>query len=66
MTKRELFICEICGGQYNTEDECKNCENSHIIPKQIVRYSYIPAISRYPYGVTIKMSDGEELSYNRL
>lgn len=68
MKKIELFVCEHCGTQYATKEQCKLCESIHCPPKEIKSCRYIPYKSDktgYPITVQIEMSDGRTVTYKR-
>lgn len=67
MKKIELFVCDHCGTQYDTQEQCKLCESTHCPPKEIKLCRYMPykSAKRYPIMVQIEMSDGKMVTYKR-
>lgn len=68
LKKIELFVCEHCGTQYVSEEECRMCESVHHLPKKIVSCEYDAykyGGSGYPSRVQIEMSDGTMVVYKR-
>lgn len=68
MKELKLFVCEICGTQYNEKKKCQECETSHKKPKNIVHARYVPYRnnkSGYPNKIEVEFSYGEVLSYCR-
>ena len=71
MKKIEVYQCELCGAQYNTEDECKECENYHIkpVPVGISCAKWLPkGLSKangFPMKVSVTFEDGTTLVYIR-
>lgn len=69
MKKIEVYQCELCGAQYNTEDECKECENYHIKPVSIAGAKWLPkGLSKangFPMKVSVVFEDGTTLDYIR-
>ena len=68
MKTLQLYVCEICGTRYESEDECRRCEESHKAPIRIVKEQYRSLKydgDKYPYPISIlfEMSDGENLWY---
>lgn len=64
----ELFVCEICGTQYNDKAKCKECEKAHKYPTEVVSCKHLPYTSDrsgYPIRVVLKMNDGKEVEYHR-
>lgn len=69
MKKIEAYQCELCGAQYNTEDECKECENYHIKPVSIAGSKWLPKgfskTNGFPMKVSVVFEDGTTLDYTR-
>lgn len=68
MKEVKHYICEICGTEYNIKTKCQQCEKSHTVPKEIVKARYRGYNCNqkgYPYAITIKMADGENIVYKR-
>lgn len=66
MKKMELYVCDICGAKYDSEQMRRECEEGHKTPVEIVEAEYdgsgIPGI-KYPHRIKVKMSDGAEVRY---
>ena len=65
MKRIELYQCEICNMQYNSQDKATECEASHQIPETITGYRYTKTYPKYPVAVNITFDDGKELTYKR-
>ena len=68
MKKVELYLCEMCGTQYNDKVKCEECEKSHKKPIEIFESKYLPyAVNHkgYPQSLEVKMSDGKIITYRR-
>lgn len=67
MKKLELFQCEFCNTQYQTETGCLTCESSHIKPKSIksCRYHAEKNSANYPDAIIIHMENGKDIKYKR-
>lgn len=63
------YRCSICKSVYKTEEECIECENSHIPVEKIVRSSFFQGISeirdggKYAYRIDVLMKDGKIGTY---
>lgn len=67
MKKKELYVCEICGAEYETESEAINCEE-RIHPKiEQIRYEYLK-YEQIPAKVILKVAglDGSVAVYKFL
>ena len=40
MKKQIKYICECCGVDYDTEEDAKKCETSHIKPVKVLKANY--------------------------
>ena len=66
MKEIKLFECEFCKKQYPNEDLCIECEEYHMLPQEIVKFKYDKyALVKYPNTITVLMSDGQEIVYNK-
>lgn len=71
MIQVTLYQCEVCGTSYDNAAKCMECENFHVpvVNDQPPFYKYYPKEmgpeSKYPYAVTVKMDDGETLTFKR-
>ena len=66
MKKQTKYICDCCGVDYDTEEDAKRCEASHIKPVKIVKADYaytIFASLNTPVSVTIEFENGVEREY---
>ena len=66
MKTKTLFICDVCGTQYDDEDACVMCEKNHTIPKKVVEVTYIAELNKapaYPDYITIEFDDGRRVRY---
>ena len=61
MRKVTMYICELCGATYATEEEARKCETFHA-GGEILNYEYIGG-SRYPYRVTLRFNGGAKVPY---
>lgn len=64
MKKQIKYICEGCGVDYDTEEDAKRCEASHIKPVKVLKanYEYIGG-PNLPVSVTVKFENGAEREY---
>lgn len=64
MKKQIKYICECCGVDYDTEEDAKKCEASHIKPVKVLKanYEYI-GIRNLPVSVTVEFENGTEREY---
>lgn len=68
MKRVELYLCEICGNQYNDESKCEECEKSHKKPIEIFESKYLAyAVNHkgYPQSIDVKFDNGEIVTYRR-
>lgn len=66
MKKQIKYICEGCGVDYDTEEDAKKCEASHIKPVKIVKADYQYTYSKIfntPVSVTVEFENGAEREY---
>lgn len=40
MKEKLTYICEKCGAEFATKEECAECENKHINPKLIMAFEH--------------------------
>lgn len=50
--KEVMFQCEICGTQYYSEKECRDCEAEHL-PEIVVKNKTFLARERYPRVIDV-------------
>lgn len=69
MKKIEKYVCEFCGDEFDSKEECERCEKRHIKPIGIETAKWVfasdPAFKDYPFFVGIKMDDGSVVKYYR-
>lgn len=66
MKKQTKYICEGCGVDYNTEEDAKKCEASHVKPVKIVKADYeyrFSVMPNTPVSVTVEFENGAEREY---
>ena len=66
MKKQIKYICECCGVDYDTEEDAKKCEASHIKPVKIVKADYeyvLYGTANTPVSVTVEFENGMEREY---
>ena len=56
MKKVWIYICDICGERFQSQEECKRCENGHMKPENILKYTF-PRAGRYPSMISVQMDD---------
>lgn len=64
----QKYQCEVCGVEYAAEKAAQECEASHKLPLSIVKVRHLPKGSGrdgYPVTVTVRMSDGQDITYKR-
>ena len=71
MKKIIMYLCDLCGAEYDCETDARLCEVSHVIPIELdkcyhLRYSSYndSPFSKYPIRIRVKMSDGETVTYS--
>ena len=73
------YRCQRCMRMYDTEEECKKCEESHIMPVKMISCCWLDAIEKpddkvfvnantkldttYPMEIHIQMADGQTVTY---
>lgn len=58
------YVCEICNTVYNTEEECRLCEEYHATPISMeVCDSVYRAVDIYPRTILVKMDNGNTIPY---
>ena len=58
------YICSFCGSEYETEQECTECETSHCSPSEYHSSTYRQH-EKYPGFINMLMSDGTLVQYRR-
>lgn len=63
------YQCEYCGANYDTSEQCHECEIFHKDVDKVVKYKYysknMGPEAEYPHAVIVKMIDGKELIFKR-
>ena len=61
------FQCEICNTVYKSETECRNCEQCHQLPSQILlnKFNSYKNDGNYPNYIEVQMTDGKTIKYKR-
>lgn len=69
MLEFSVYKCEYCGQQFDNEDKCAEHESKHTKIDSIFKVFY-DSISfkgkMYPSAISVKLSDGKVLTYNRV
>ena len=65
MKTETLFICELCGGEYQTEAECQACEQSHVHPTRIAGMKYSKGF-KYPETLCVDFDNKHHIIYKYL
>ena len=63
MTSKTVYVCEVCGAEYDCPDGAKACEKTHKSIKSVETIVYNKT-GEYPLVVAITFDDGERLRYN--
>lgn len=64
----QKYQCEVCHAEYVAEKVALECEASHKLPLSIVGVRHLPkgaGRDGYPVSVTVRMSDGKDITYKR-
>lgn len=62
MITETLYKCETCGAMYETEQEARKCEDSHI-QADFITSQYFPIHEKYPETIIITMGNGHNIEY---
>ena len=64
---RAIWFCELCGEEFDNEEQAKGCESRHVSPSKFTlhQYSCGDQYSTYPAEVEIEMTDGKLVTYRR-
>ena len=65
MKTETKYICEYCGNKYETEDECKTCEQGHAMPTTISEKRYSNGF-RYPDTLCVSFDNDRQVIYKFL
>ena len=66
MKRKTQFYCEKCGAAYDTQAECKACEEFHIEAAGIPFLAFKPkaeAVVPYPEMIIVEMKDGKKAGF---
>lgn len=64
----QKYRCEVCHTEYAAEKAALECEASHKLPLTIVNARHLSMGQNgtgYPVSVTVRMSDGKDITYKR-
>lgn len=64
----EKYRCEVCHTEYSDKRKAEACEKCHKKPVKISGARYLSMGQNgtgYPVIITVKMSDGKEVTYKR-
>lgn len=67
MKEIKSYECDYCHDYYETKEECRKCEKSHIEPVKISESVWTPKDgggSAYPEVIFVEMSNGEIVTYS--
>ena len=62
MIEKKIYVCERCGGEYNSPEVCSMCESRHSKISKIVTYEY-PCQGSIPNGLEVELDDGAQVKY---
>ena len=67
MKVKETYICEVCGREYASEEECAGCERCHIPFKTTKSIYQLPwwfkKDKKYPIAINCVTENGNEYLY---
>ena len=64
----QKYQCEVCHTEYAKKEDAVRCEKNHKVPQTIVNARHLPIGQNgtgYPITITVRMSDGQEVTYKR-
>lgn len=64
----QKFRCEVCHTEYAAEKAALECEASNKLPLTIVNARHLSMGQNgpgYPVSITVRMSDGKDITYKR-
>lgn len=64
MTKKEMYVCDICHADYHNEKDALLCEKSHLKCVKITDTKY-NALFKLPYKIEVEFSDGTKRWYRQ-
>lgn len=62
MITETLYKCEICGQTYNTEQDARRCEDSHVEADYISNQHFLKQ-DKYPDTIILTMANNHNLQY---
>lgn len=62
MIQEILYKCEVCGQTYQTEQDARRCEDSHV-EADYISYQHFPKQDKYPDTVILTMGNNHTLQY---
>lgn len=65
MKEKTIFICEVCGSEYDNVENAQKCEKNHCKCVEIVGSRYVGSTSNYPTSIDVKMENGKTIKFNR-
>jgi len=67
MLEKKVYICELCGLEFDARQECYDHENSHIKPDRYERpvTIYNAGFSKYPDEIRFLMEDETTVTYRQ-
>ena len=63
MIVKQKYVCEFCNTEYDTEEECSTCEESHSAVNEIGELKYAP-LKAYPTFIEVTTDSGFILQYS--
>lgn len=64
MTKKELYVCEICHTDYRNKEDALQCEKDHLKCAKITDTRY-NAHFKLPHKIEVEFSDGTKHWYRQ-
>lgn len=64
MTKKEMYVCDICHTDYHNEKDALLCEKSHLKCVKITDTKY-NALFKLPHKIEVEFSDGTKRWYRQ-
>lgn len=64
----QKYQCEVCHTEYAKKEDAMHCEKNHKVPQNITSARHLPIGQNgtgYPITITVRMSDGQEVTYKR-
>lgn len=67
MKEIKKYLCELCGTEYDSFEEAKECELYHkkIKGYEVPNKKYVPN-EMYPRFITVKFEDGSKMTYQKV